>query len=140
MASNLNVILNGLSIQVVNTTDSTTRVNSSAGNPSLGASESTYTDYLPIAAGGGTTLTLPAATIWILYVRNLGGTNGTPSGNIQVNFTVTGGAAITAANSPIVLPNGVFAYWNTAESAGGITAVTLIASVANTPVEILMAA
>lgn len=140
MAANINVILSGATVQVVNTTDSTTRVNSSSGNPTLGASESTYIDFLPIAAGGGTALTLPAATIWVLYVRNLGGTNGTPSGNITVQFQAAGGALNTTANSPIVLPNGVFMYWNTAESAGGITAVTLVASVASTPVEILMAA
>lgn len=140
MASNINVVLNGATVQVINTTDSTTRVNSSSGNPTLAASESTYIDFLPIATGAGTTLTLPAATIWVLYIRNLGGVNSTPSGNIQVNFTATGGAAIGAANSPIVLPGGVFMYWNSAETAGGITAVTLISSVANTPVEILMAA
>lgn len=140
MASNLNVILSGATLQVVNTTDSTTRVNSSLGNPTLGGSESTYIDFLPIATTPGTTITLPAATIWCLSVRNLGGINASPSGNIQVQLTVTGGVQFAAASSPLILPNGVFVYWNPAETAGGITAVTLIASVANTPVEILMAA
>lgn len=140
MASNLNVILSAATLQVINTVDSSTRVNSSLGNPSLPAAESTYIDFLPIATGGGTVLTLPAATIYVLCIRNLGGINATPSGNITVQVQANGGALPTAANSPIILPNGVYAYWNVAETAGGIVAVTLVASVANTPCEILMAA
>lgn len=136
----ISLILNGATIQVVNSSDSTTRVNSSLGNPTLAGNESTYIDFLPVAIGAGTTLSLPAATIWVLVIRNLGGISGTPSGNITVQLTVAGGAQIASASSPIILPSGVFAYWNTAETAGGITAVTLIASVASTPVEVLMAA
>lgn len=140
MASNLSVVLGGAALQVINTTDSTTRVNSSLASPALPASVETYIDFLPIAAGGGTILTLPAATIWVLAIRNLGGINGTPAGNITVQAQATGGALPAAANSPIVLPNGVWLYWNTAETAGGIIAVTLVASIAATPAEILMAA
>lgn len=139
MAANINVILNGASIQVVNTNDSTTRVNSSAGNPTLSASESTYMDFLPIAVAG-TVLTLPVATIYVLYIRNLGGINSAPSGSITVSFTASGGAQVAAANAPVILPGGVFAIWNSSNSSGGITAVTLTASTANTPVEVLMAA
>lgn len=140
MASSLNVTLSGALLQVINAADSTVRVSSSLANPTLPASQSSYIDFLPIAAGGGTALSLPAATIWVLAIRNLGGINGTPAGNIQANFTVVGGAAVGAANSPLVLPNGIFIYWQPTEGAGGITAVTLIASIASTPVEILMAA
>lgn len=139
MPANLNVSLAGAVLQVVNTVDSTTRVNSSQGNPTLGASESTYIDFLPIALAG-TALPLPAATIWFLVIRNLGGINGTPAGTITVRQQVTGGALVAAADSPIILANGIHAYINVAETAGGVIAVTLIASVANTPVEILMAA
>jgi hypothetical protein len=53
---------------------------------------------------------------------------------------VTGGALVAAADSPIILPGGIHAYINIAETAGGVIAVTLVASVANTPVEVLMAA
>jgi hypothetical protein len=140
MASNLNVTLNGAVMQVVQTTDSTTRVNASLNNPSLPASESTYIDYLPIATGAGTIVPLPAATVWVFAMRNLGGINSTPAGNISVLIQVAGGALTAIANSPIVLPNGVFLYWQQAETAGGIIAVTLVASVANTPAELLMAA
>lgn len=108
-------------------------------SPTLNASESTYIDFLPITVADFA-LTLPAATIWVLAIRNLGGINGTPAGNITVRVQPTGGALPSAANSPIVLPNGVYIYWQTAETAGGIVGVTLNASIASTPVEILMSA
>lgn len=138
MASNLSVILSGATLQVVNTVDSSTRVNSSLANPTLPAAVATYIDFLPILGGGGTVLTLPAATIWVLAIRNLGGINGTPAGNVTVQIQVTGGALQTAANSPVVAPNGVYLFWQPTETANGIIAVTLVASVANTPCEILM--
>lgn len=138
--ANLAVTLSGATIQVINSADSSVRVNSSWASPSLSASVESYIDFLPIAAGGGTVLTLPATTIWVFGLRNLGGINGTPAGNITVQFQVTGGALNTTANSPIVLPNGIFAYWQTTETAGGIIAVTLVASIVNTPVELILAA
>jgi hypothetical protein len=139
MASNINVSLLGALWQVIDNSVALARVNSSIGTVTLAASEATHIDYLPIA-GGGTVLTLPAATIWVLAIRNLGGTNATPAGNITVQAQPTGGALPSAVNSPQVVPGGVYIYWNAAETAGGLIAVTLVASVANTPVEILMAA
>ena len=137
--ANLAVTLSGATIQVINSADSSVRVNSSWASPSLSASVETYIDFLPVTVGA-LALTLPAATIWVFGLRNLGGINGTPAGNITVQYQVTGGALPTTANSPIVLPNGIFAYWQTTETAGGIVAVTLTASIANTPVELIMAA
>lgn len=138
--ANINVTLAGAAIQVVDVATASTRVNSSLGNPTLPAAESTYIDFLPIAAGAGTILTLPAATIWFLSIRNLGGINGTPAGNITALLQAAGGALPAAANSPILLPNGCLIYANTTETAGGLIAVTLIASIAATPVELEMAA
>lgn len=140
MAANLTINVSGAVVQVVNQVDSTTRVNSAIGFAGLGASESTYIDFLPIASGAGTALTLPAATIYFLYVKNLGGVNGTPSGNITVQFQATGGALNSAANSEILTPGGFKVYALSSGSAGGIIAVTLVASVNLTPVEIEMAA
>lgn len=136
--ANLAVTLSGAVIQVINSADSSVRVNSSWASPSLAAAVETYIDFLPVTVGA-LVLTLPAGTIWVLGIRNLGGINGTPAGNITVQYQVTGGALNSAANSPIVLPGGVFAYWQQVETAGGIIAVTLTASVAATPVEIIMA-
>lgn len=137
--ANLNVVLSGATLQVVNTADSTVRVNSSLASPTLPAADSSYIDFFPVLAAGSA-LTLPATTIWVLAIRNLGGINGTPAGNITVRRQVTGGALTAVADSEIVMPNGVYIYWNTAETAGGIIAVTLVASVNLTPVEILMSA
>lgn len=139
MASNLNVILSGATLQVVNTTDSSIPVNSSLASPTLPASQQEYLRFFPVPAGA-TVLNLPAATIWVFALRNLGGINGTPAGNITVQYQVTGGALNTAANSPVVTPNGVFIFWQPVETANGIIAVTLSASIASTPAEILMAA
>lgn len=138
MASNLNIILSGAAWQVVDNTSSTTPVNFSLSNPTLGGSVESFIDYLPVAAGGGTVLTLPAATIWVLGIKNLGGINASPAGNITVQIQVTGGVLQTAANSPVIAPNGVFLYWQPTESANGIIAVTLVASIANTPVALIM--
>lgn len=140
MASNLSVILSGAAWQVVDTVTSTTPVNFGLNNPTLPATVETFIDFLPIATGAGTVLTLPAATIWVLGVRNLGGINSSPAGNVTVQLQVTGGTLQSAANSPVVAPNGVFLFWQPTETANGIIAVTLVASVANTPAAILMAA
>lgn len=139
MSSSLNVILNGATVQVVNTIDSTTRVNSSVGNPTLGAADAGYATFYPITTGG-VGLPLFSTNIWVLYIRNLGGINGTPAGNITVRVQAVGGALPSAADSVILPPGGVYMYWNTAETAGGVASVTLVASVNNTPVEYLVAA
>lgn len=136
---NLNVVLSGATMQVVDTATSTTRVNSSLGNPTLAAADSSHIDFLPIAAAG-TAITLPAATCFIVAIRNLGGINGTPAGNITVRAQATGGALPAAADSPVLVPNGVYLYWQPATTAGGIIALTLVASVNLTPVEILLSA
>lgn len=140
MASNIAISLVGAIWQVIDNAVAIARVNSSQGTITLNGSEATHIDYLPIAAGAGTALSLPNATIWVLGIRNLGGINATPAGNITVQAQATGGALPTAVNSPVLVPGGEFLYWNTAETAGGIVAVTLVASIANTPVELIMAA
>lgn len=140
MASNLNLILSGAAWQVVDNTTSTTPVNFSLNNPTLGGSVETFIDYLPVANGAGTVLTLPAATIWVFGLRNLGGINASPAGNITVQIQVTGGALPAAANSPVVVPNGVLLFWQPTEGANGIIAVTLVASVNLTPVALILGA
>lgn len=136
---NLSVQLNAASIQVIDTGNaaypSAYRVNSPVGDITLTASKADYQSYANIASSSGTTLTLPAATIWFLYVKNLDAV-----ANLTVRFQATGGILNTAANSEILTPGGVKIYANPSEGAGGIIAVTLISSVGNTAAEILMAA
>lgn len=126
-------------MQVIDTATATTPVNFSLNNPTLPAAVETFIDFFPVPAGA-TPLTLPAATIWVLGIRNLGGINGTPAGNVTVQVQVTGGALNTAANSEVIAPGGVKLFWNQTEAANGIIAVSVSASVANTPIAILMAA
>lgn len=139
MASNINIILSGAILQVIQNTDSSQRVQSPL-SVTLPGSEATYIEYLPISGGAGTALSLPAATIWCLVVFNLGGTNGTPAGNLTCRIQNTGGALIAAADSEVVAPLGAKIFWQPTESANGIIGVTLIASIANTPARILMGA
>jgi len=136
--ANVNAILNGATLQAINTIDGTTRVNSASGNPTLNASTVYYDNYYEVLSSGST-ISIPLNTAWVVWVRNLGGQNSTPAGNITVRFTVAGGSQIATADSPIIPPGGIFAYWCTSESAGGFTGLTLIASVNATPAEIMLA-
>lgn len=133
--ANINVSLNSASIQVLDQASNLFRVNSVVGTITLAATASFYDAYLQAGSGAGTVLTLPAAQIWVVYVKNLHA-----SQTLTVQLTVIGGVQISAANSPILPPGGVFMYWNPVETAGGITGVTLIGSAGNTSAEVLLAA
>jgi hypothetical protein len=92
-------------------------------NPTLAATVAYYDPFFQTVAGTKA-IPLPAATVWVLYVRNLSTT-----GNITLNYTPAGGASTsvilvagaTAGNG------GLFTYAQPAESAGGITAATITA-------------
>ena len=131
--ANVNVTLNSASLQVLDLTTNLFRVNSVVGTVTLAATSAFYDAYFVPATGAGTALTLPSATVWIVWVKNLS------VANITVQFQVTGGVLLTQANSPILNPGAVFAYFNASEAAGGIIAVTLAASAGSSPVEVLLA-
>ena len=134
---NLNVILDAANIQVIDTASTAYpnqyRVNSPIGDITLAASVARYESYFNVASSSGTSLNLPATTLWAFYVKNLDAV-----ANITVQIQATGGSLTSAANSPILTPGGVYIYWNPSEGAGGIIAATLISSVGNTAVELLM--
>ena len=132
--ANVNVVLNSASIQVLDLTTNLFRINSPVGTITLAATAAFYEPYFQAAAGPGSGLSMPTSTLFVVYVKNLSATN-----NIQVQFTAIGGAQITAAQSPLLLPGGAFIYWNTVETSGGIVILTLIGSAANTPAEVLLA-
>lgn len=134
MATNVNVQLTGASITVLDQATSTYRVNSPIGTLTLAATSATYDSFVPIANGAGTVLDLPASPVQLVYVKNLDG-----AANLTVQLTVQGGAQISVANSPVLLPGGVFMYWNVVETTNGIVAVTLISSVNGTAAEVLLA-
>lgn len=134
MATNLNVQVSGASLQIIDNTGNVQRVNSPLSTLTAQVTASFYEPYLQIGVGN-TSLTLPATTIWVAYVRNLSGAN-----NVTVTCTPAGGAAWV--NGIILVPTAVFMYWAAFSSnpaAGGVTAITLTASGANTPVEVMLA-
>jgi hypothetical protein len=93
-------------------------------NPSLAATTEYYDPFFQ-TINGTKVVPLPAATVWLVYVRNLSNTT-----NITVNHTPTGQpssssilvAGATAGNG------GIFLYFQPAETAGGITALTITCS------------
>jgi hypothetical protein len=81
-----------------------------------------------IAFWGGGALTLPAATIFVLHVKNLG------AGNTTVSFTPVGAGA---ASSLLLIPGAIFDYFLPGNTGGGISAVSTTAA---TTTEVYMAA
>jgi hypothetical protein len=77
---------------------------------------------------GANVITLPASPVLQLYVKNLHATN-----TVTLIWTPQGGASVTVQ---VLGPGGVALFWQTATAVTyGITALTLTASGANTPVE-----
>ncbi len=82
---------------------------------------------VPITAIGG--------TAFFVYVRNLG------ANNITVAYTPTGGSSTNLVLLPVGSGSGgIFLYALSAETAGGITAMTLTATTATTPAEYFISA
>jgi hypothetical protein len=134
--ANLNVQLAGANLQVIDNSASIQRVNSPLVTVVAQTSASFYDPYFLVANPGPAAITLPAATVWVVAIRNISGAN-----NISITLTPAGGSAWV---SPYVLvPNGVFITMATFASnpgSGGFTALSLGASGANTFCELLLAA
>lgn len=95
-----------------------------------------YVSYTGVVGGfsvanlgsGANVISLPTSPILQLYVRNLHATN-----TVTVTMTPQGGASAVVQ---VLGPGATFSFWQTATaSTYGITALTLTASGANTPVE-----
>jgi len=127
---NLSVILSA-SFTVTDTTlaPSPQIVTRSLNNPTLSATVCFYDPFFQVNAAP-TTVNLPASTVWVVYVKNLDTTN-----NITVSFTPAGGSPETC----LLLPGGVFIYFQTAETSGGITALSLTSSAGVISAEVLAA-
>ena len=136
MAGNLSVVLSGV-LQVTDIVLSPSQqiVTRSLNNPTLNVTVYSYTPFFQ-AATTVTTVTLPAATVYVVYVKNLSSAN-----NLTVNFTPTGGSSqnvllLSGASES----GGIFLYFQTAETGGGITALSLAAANATSPAEVFVAA
>lgn len=104
-------------------------------NPTLAATTQYYEPFFQ-TINGNKAIPLPAATVYLLYVRNLD-----PTTNITLNVTFTGQASIPMIllAGPSAGAGGFFIYAQPAETAGGIT-VASITCAAVVAVEILAAA
>lgn len=134
--ANANVLLDAASIQIIDLATNTYRVNTPVGTITLAAGLADYRAFVGIATGAGTSIPLATPTVWFVYIKNLD-----PVATITVQVQVTGGALNSAVNSPILNPGGVLIYANATQGAptGGIIAITLISTVANSAVELLTA-
>jgi hypothetical protein len=121
---NVNIVA-AVSLQAVDITAAVTVVNRIVQGIQLAGTGYLYEDFLQVPVAG-ITISLPNTTVWSVYVRNLG------VNNVTVNFTPAGGAS----EFIVVLPSGFFWYHQIAETAGGITALSLTAAVGTTPVEV----
>jgi hypothetical protein len=132
--SNLAVQISGASLQVIDNTAQLVRINTVVATMVASATASFYESYFQVGAGS-TSLVLPVSPVWAVYIKNLHASN-----TVSVTCTPTGGNAWV---SPIVLPaGGVFMYWVPYASnpaTGGFSVISLQASGAATPVEILLA-
>jgi hypothetical protein len=131
--ANVNVNLS-YAIQGQDITANVAVYNRALSNFQLAATAWLAADYLQVPTGG-VTVTLPAATVYFVYVRNLG------ANNITVTYTPAGGASTSLVLLPVG-PNsgGIFLLALSAETGGGITALSFTAATATTPVEYLVAA
>jgi hypothetical protein len=135
MASNINVNMS-YAIQGQDVTANVVVYNRALSNFQLAATAWQGSDFAQVPVGGLTVnLAAIAGTAFFVYVRNLG------ANNITVTYTPTGGAS----TSIVLLPagsnsGGIFIYALTAETAGGITALSFTAATATTPVEYFVAA
>jgi hypothetical protein len=127
---NLSVLLSAtLSVTDTTLSPSSTIVTRNLNNPTLVATVSFYDPFFQ-AAAGGSAVTLPAATVWVVYVKNLDAAQ-----NLTVTFTPAGGAAETL----LLVPGGIFLYFQPSEATGGITALTLTAGAGTINTEVLVA-
>ena len=131
--SNVNVVT-GLTIQAVDITANVTPYNRALQGILLPVTVWASADFLQVLTTG-TVITLPAATVWYVYVRNLS------ANDITLTYTPAGGAATSVVLLPITSSfGGIFLYANTTETGGGgITALSLTAASATSSAEYFVA-
>lgn len=135
MATNVNVQLTGGAIQVVDNAANIYRVNSTIATLIAQATAAFYDPYALVPTGS-TALSLPAAQVWTLYVRNISSSN-----SVSLTLTPQGGSAW--ASPYVIAPLGIFCTivnYSSNPTVGGFSAVSWLASASSTYAEILLAA
>lgn len=129
--ANLSVVLSA-NITLADSTlsPSPTIVSRSFNNPTLAATVSFYDPFFQ-ASNAGSAVTLPAATCWIAFVKNLDS-----AATLTVAWTAVGAAG---SSSMVLVPGGIFVYFQPSEGAGGFTAMTLTASAGTINTEVFLA-
>lgn len=128
---NLSIVLSA-SLLVTDTTVSPNPqiIQRSYNSPTLAATVSFYDPFFQ-AAAGGSAVTLPAATCWVLHIKNLDA-----AANLTVAWTAVGAAG---SSTMLLVPGGIFDYFQPSEGAGGFTALTLTASAGTINTEVFVA-
>lgn len=108
-----------------------TIISRSYNNPTTSAASVFFYDLFFQAAVGGTAVPLPAATCWIAHIKNLDA-----AATLTVAWTAVGAAG---SSSMVLVPGGIFDYFQPTEGAGGFTAMTLTASAGTIGVEVFVA-
>lgn len=132
MANTVSITLSATITAVDNSlTPAPTIVSRSYNNPTLPAAVVFFYDLFFQAAAGGTAVPLPAATCWVAHIKNLDA-----AANLTVAWTAVGAAG---SSSMVLVPGGIFDYFQPTEGAGGFTAMTLTASAGTIGVEVFVA-
>lgn len=128
---NLSCLLNA-TITATDTTlsPSPTIIIRNLNNPTLAAITTYYEPFFQ-ASNLGSVVNLPAATCFIAYVKNLDG-----AALLTVAWTAVGAAG---SSTMILVPGGVFIYFQPSEANGGFTALTLTASAGTISAEVFVA-
>jgi hypothetical protein len=127
--ANLNV-----GIQAVDTVSAVTVFSRNVIGFQLAAISWQAADWFQVPTSGANII-LPALVVFFVYVRNLG------TNSVALSYVPNGGTV----TSVILLPvgtnvGGIFLYALSAESGGGITAISATATTAATPIEYFVAA
>lgn len=129
--ANLSIVLSA-NITVADSTlsPSPTIVSRSFNNPTLAATVSFYDPFFQ-ASNAGSSVPLPAATCFVAHIKNLDA-----AANLTVAWTAVGAAG---SSTMLLVPGGIFEYFQPSESAGGFTAMTLTASAGTIAVDVFIA-
>lgn len=128
---NISVLLNAtLSATDTTLSPSATIVTRNLNNPTLAGTVVFYDPFFQ-ALAAGSAVTLPAATCWCAFVKNLDA-----AANLTVAWTAVGAAG---SSTFLLVPGGVFIYLQPTEGAGGFTAMTLTASAGTINTEVFVA-
>lgn len=129
---NLSILLNAiLSATDTSLNPSPTIFTRNLNNPNLTTGLVFFANEFFQASNAGSPVTLPAATCWIAYIKNLD-----PATNLTVAWTAVGAAG---SSTFVCVPGGVFIYFQPTEAAGGFTAITLTAAAGTINTEVFVA-